>query len=251
MTNTVQMSLGNAAQIARLLSCYRQTREQFEHKKAPVMPVTLYIGNKNYSSWSLRGWLAMKKSGVDFEEVTIPLRQDDSKSRINAVSMGGQVPALHADGVPVFDSLAIAEWAAEQNKLLWPHHPDMRAQARSAVALMHSGFAALRAACPMNMKITNGPKPNDEAALADAARIDRLWCDWLDMSEGPWLFGNWSIADAFYAPIVSRFVTWSLPASTTAQAYIELTEAETCYSEWKSAGLAESWTIPDIDRLSA
>ncbi len=209
----------------------------------------IHIGNKNYSSWSMRGWLAVKKTGLAFEENIIPLRQPTSKAQILAVSPGEQVPALQLAGGTVSDSLAIAEWAAEQAPHLWPADPIRRAQARAATALMHSGFKDLRNVCPMNMKFEGCKTPVDDGALADAARIDKLWSGWLAASGGPFLFGDWSLADAFYAPVVSRFVTFSLPRSSVSQAYIEATVADPDYAEWRKDGLAETWTIPDVDAV--
>lgn len=209
--------------------------------------LTVYIGNKNYSSWSMRGWLPLAKAGLAFDEVVIPLRTDASKAQINAVSPGGQVPALHVDDLRLYESIAIAEWAAEQAPDLWPQDAALRARARAAAALMHAGFRDLRMQCPMNMKVRNAAAPTDEAALADAARIDRLWQDWLAASGGPFLFGAWSIADAFYAPVVSRFITFSLPRSDVSQAYMDRMEAEPAYARWQAEALTERQTMPDID----
>ena len=213
------------------------------------MTNTLYIGNKNYSSWSLRGWLPLKKAGVSFEESIIPLRQDDSQVRIRAVSEGWQVPVLKTDQGTIYDSLAISEWAAEQAPDLWPEDAQQRAAARSATALMHAGFRDLRMACPMNMKCIVSSPQEDKAALADAARINALWSRWLEVSGGPFLFGKWSIADAFYAPVVSRFVSWRLPVYDSGTRYIETMQADADYADWKSAGLAEKLIMVDIDKM--
>ncbi len=211
------------------------------------MKPTIYIGNKNYSSWSMRGWLPLKKAGIDFNEVVIPLDTPGFKEKISNVSPTRTVPALHAEGVEIGESLAIAEWVAEQAPDLWPRDPGARLEARSAAALMHSGFRNLRQACPMNMKFRDCKTP--EAALEDAAWVDKLWTQWLEKSGGPFLFGDWSIADAFYAPVVSRFVTYSLPRSATSQTYLDTMEAEPAFAQWKKVGLEEEWALPKWDDL--
>ena len=211
------------------------------------MTLKLYVGNRNYSSWSLRPWLVLEKSGLTYEDEVVPLDVPGYKQAILNVSPAGTVPVLHVEGAVIYESLAIAEWIAEQAPHLWPSDPITRAKARAAAALMHSGFFDLRAACPMNMRRRDGVRTTDEGALADAARIDGFWQDWLGVSGGPFLFGDWSIADAFYAPVVSRFVTYSLPRSDASQAYLDRTETDAAYAKWLSMANAETWKIAAAD----
>lgn len=214
------------------------------------MTLKLYVGNRNYSSWSLRPWLVLEKSGLTYEDEVIPLDVPGYKQAILNVSPAGTVPVLHVNGVAIYESLAIAEWIADQTSHLWPSDPIIRAKARAAAALMHSGFFDLRAACPMNMRRRDCACTTDEGALADAARIDAFWLDWLRASGGPFLFGDWSIADAFYAPVVSRFVTYSLPRSNASKAYIEAMEADPAYAKWVAMAKDESWKIASADAFS-
>ena len=217
--------------------------------------ITLFIGNKNYSSWSLRGWLAMKKAGLQFDEVVIPLRTPETKSTLLGYNPeGGQVPfvkvtdrAIRTKSYVIYDSLAIAEWSADQASHLWPSDLNERAEARAAVSLMHSGFKHLRRECPMNIKMVAASPCDNQLALEDAAQIDKLWQDWLSRSGGPFLFGDWSLADAFYAPVVTRFVSWRLPCSQASQSYIDHALGDPHMLVWKDAAERESWTFDDMD----
>ncbi|ACT58443.1 glutathione S-transferase family protein [Hirschia baltica] len=214
------------------------------------MNVKLYIGNKNYSSWSLRPWLCLKKAGIAFEEEIIPLDVPGFKEKILSVSSAGTVPILVVDGVVITESLAIAEWAAEQDPSLWPKDALTRAEARAAASLMHAGFSSLREYCPMNIRAKSSAAAND-AALADARKIEAFWTGWLNKyatDEKPFLFGEWSIADAFYAPVVARFETYHLPRSPLAQKYINAMKAEEAFSAWSVAAQAESWSIEETDK---
>lgn len=213
------------------------------------MSVKLYIGNKNYSSWSMRPWLCLKKSGVSFEEVIIPLFETGFKEKILSISVAGTVPILEIDGVAITESLAISEWAVEQNPQILPSDSVLRAQCRAAASLMHAGFIALRTHCPMNVR-GHSSKPVHKDALEDAARVDAFWCGWLEKNasaEKPFLFGDWSIADAFYAPVVSRFQTFNLPRSEKAQSYIDAIENDVHYQEWAQAAAKEEWRIESAD----
>ena len=213
------------------------------------MNVKLYIGNKNYSSWSMRPWLCLKKAGIEFEEVIIPLDVPGFKEKILSVSSAGTVPILEVDGTIVTESLAIAEWAAEQAPSLWPTDSLLRAEARAAASLMHAGFGDIREHWPMNIR-GKSAAPHNEAALADAAKIDAFWSGWLKKyasDEKPFLFGDWSIADAFYAPVVTRFQTYGSPRSDRAQKYIEAIEAEPTFKEWSEAAKVEEWKLLDTD----
>ncbi len=209
------------------------------------MSVKLYIGNKNYSSWSMRPWLCLKKAGIAFEEEVIPLDAPGFKEKILSISAAGTVPILVVDGVVVTESLAIAEWAAEQNSTLWPSDSLVRA----AASLMHAGFSELRKHCSMNIR-AKSTREVPASAMEDAARIDAFWNVWLEKyssPEKPFLFGEWSIADAFYAPVVTRFQTFSIPRSQRAQSYIEAMEAETNFKIWSQAAAKEEWKIEWAD----
>ncbi|WP_332814105.1 glutathione S-transferase family protein [Ramlibacter sp.] len=210
----------------------------------------LYIGSKNYSSWSMRPWVLMRQAGIPFEEVK--LRFDsfapDSqlKRSIAEVSPAGKVPVLVDDGFAIWDTMAIAEYLAEQfpDKSLWPGDKRARARARSVCAEMHSGFAALRGHCPMNVEASLpqvGPlgyrdKP---AVRADVDRIVAMWAELLRQHGGPMLFGEFSIADAFYAPICMRFRTYGMPVPPHAADYIGRVCALPGVKAWIDDALAE------------
>lgn len=218
---------------------------------APV----LYIGNKNYSSWSMRPWLALKWGGIDFEERVIALGGPGyGKSKIAevlAVSPSGRVPALEVDGATIWDSLAIAEWAAERAPSLWPADAQVRAVARSAAAEMHSGFAALRRDGSMNVRRRAGKRDWPDDTRADIARLEELWSALRTAygAGGPFLFGARSIADAFYAPVCTRLRTYDVAVGDTAQAYCTVVFADDAFQEWERGALAETWTIPQSDAL--
>jgi glutathione S-transferase len=213
------------------------------------MALTLVIGNKNYSSWSLRPWLAMKMAGVTFDELRIPLDQPDTKANIRRHSPTGKVPCLIDSGaagkLTVWDSLAICEYVNEAyaNGRLWPADRTARARARSAAAEMHSGFAALRT--HMSMDIRARKYERGAAALAredvaaDVARIRALWFDALAESGGPFLFGEFSIADAFFAPVVMRFVTYGVELAPGLAAYRDRIVGLTPMQQWIDDATAE------------
>lgn len=203
----------------------------------------LHIGNKRFSSWSLRAWLILRKAGIAFEENLILLNTPDTRKDVSAISPGASVPALSLrDGV-FWDSLAIAEWVAEQYPELWPAHEVRRAVARSAVAFMHSGLPALRAACPMDIARTPRAIALNDAARSDIAAVQALWNDVRSL-DGPWLFGAWSIADAFFTPVAVRFHTFDIPLHDRAQQYCDMLLADHDYLEWKTAALAEPYPSP-------
>jgi glutathione S-transferase len=180
---------------------------------------TLIIGNKNYSSWSFRPWIAMKVADIAFDEVVISLDAPDFKERVSKVSGTGKVPALDDDGVHVWESLAILEYLAEKfpEAGLWPSDPAARAHARAIAAEMHAGFVPLRRACPMNFWRPPKPRELDEAVVANVRRIDVMWTDCRTRfgGGGPFLFGSFGAADAMYAPVVSRFHTYLIDVSET------------------------------------
>jgi glutathione S-transferase len=210
----------------------------------------LYIGNKNYSSWSLRPWLALRQLGIPFEEVKLRLSFTEGtpfKLALAQLGAAGKVPALvEDDGFAVWDSLAIVEYAAERfpKAGLWPADARQRARARSLCAEMHSGFGALRGHCPMNIEASlpevGARLWEAEAPLrSDVARIERLWSEALQQSGGPFLFGAFSAADAFFAPVCTRLRTYALPTSAAAQAYIDRVHALPAMQEWIKDALAE------------
>jgi len=213
------------------------------------MTRTLVIGNKNYSSWSLRAWLALRLGRVDFEEVRIALDQPQTKSEILARSPSGKVPCLIDGPLVVWDSLAICETVNERcvAGTLWPADADARAQARAVSAEMHSGFAALRTHMPMDIR---AHRPERGATTlqrsdvaADVARIQSIWTDCLSRSSGPLLFGRFTIADAFYAPVVTRFRTYGVALAPVLSAYCDAVLALPAMREWVEAAQAETEVI--------
>jgi glutathione S-transferase len=217
----------------------------------------LYIGNKTYSSWSMRPWLALKWGAIAFEERQIPLGGPGyGRSKIPdilAVSPSGRVPVLHVDDMIIWDSLAICEWAAEQNPTLWPQEPAARAVARSAAAEMHAGFAALRGHYSMNLRRKAEPakQPAGENVLADIARIDALWSELRGRfgGAGACLFGQRSIADAMFTPVATRFRSYGVALSAPAQAYADALLADPDFQDWDAAAQQEPWFMPAVDSL--
>ena len=213
------------------------------------MALTLIIGNKNYSSWSFRPWIAMKVSGMAFDEVVISLDAPDFKPRVSKISGTGKVPALGDNGIRVWESLAILEYLAERFPAarLWPSDPAARAHARAISSEMHAGFVPLRRACPMNMwRPVKKLELNDEA-LANVKRIQAMWaeCRTRYGAGGPFLFGAFSAADAMYAPVVSRFHTYDVGVDKTARVYMDAMMALPAWAEWKTAALKESWVLAE------
>jgi glutathione S-transferase len=210
----------------------------------------LFIGNKNYSSWSMRAWVLMRQSGIEFDEVM--LRFDgfspDSqfKQRLAQLSPTGQVPVLVDGSIVVWDTLSIAEYLAETfpERKLWPQDVTHRAQARSVCAEMHAGFSALRSACPMNIEarlpevgaLALRDKPG---VRADLARIVHMWSELLQEHKGPMLFGRFSIADAYYAPVVMRLLTYQLPVPPEVAAYMNRVTQLEAVEAWVEAALLE------------
>ena len=214
----------------------------------------LVIANKNYSSWSMRPWVLMRQSGIPFEEVMLPFDDFEPasafKQGVRALSPAGKVPILVDGSLAVWDSLAIAETLAERfpDKHLWPADPAARARARSICAEMHAGFTGLRTHCPMNIEaslpeigaLVWRDKP---AVRTDLARIQAMWEQLLAQHGGPMLFGDFSIADAYYAPVCMRLRTYALPVSPTVQAYIDRVTALPSVAEWIAGALAEQWFV--------
>ena len=210
----------------------------------------LYIGNKNYSSWSMRPWVLMRQAGIAFDEVMLRFDaftpESKFKTALSRVSPAGRVPVLVDAGFAVWDTLAIAEYLAEKfpEKQLWPAGVHARARARSVCAEMHSGFSALRSHFPMNIEAQLpdvGPRVLAEApaALADLARINQLWDELLSQHGGPFLFGAFTIADATFAPVVMRLATYGLPVPATVAAYMARVKTAPGVAAWIDEALAE------------
>ena len=202
--------------------------------------VTLYIGNKNYSSWSLRGWLVLKESGLAFDEVLIPLDEPNTRTELLRLSPSGRVPALKHGGLTVWDSLAIGEYLAEicPHKQLWPGDPAQRAIARSISAEMHTGFAALRNHLPMNIRSSFPNRGVTPEVQSDINRITALWREQRRKAApdaGPFLFGHFTVTDAMFAPVVSRFRTYKIDLDELCQSYADALWALPSYKEWQEA----------------
>jgi glutathione S-transferase len=207
----------------------------------------LVIGNKNYSSWSFRPWIAMKVAGIAFEERVISLNDPDFKRAIASVSKNGKVPAIDDDGVHVWESLAILEHLAEKfpHAGLWPADAQARAHARAIAAEMHASFLALRRECPMNFWRPVTRRGLSAEALANAVHIDAMWSEYLARYGGPFLFGAFGAADAMYAPVVSRFHTYAVEVGERSRAYMDAVMALPAWREWKEAALKEPWVLPE------
>lgn len=206
----------------------------------------LHIGNKRYSSWSLRAWLVLRKAGIGFDEAMVPLSGPDLRQRLSALSPGHTVPVLEWEGGVFWDSLAIAEWAAEQAPGLWPQDLHQRAVARSAVAKMHSGFFALRDQCAMDLGRTPKAVGLRDGTRADIAAMQALWNDVASV-DGPFLFGAWSIADAFFTPVADRFRAYDIPLHASAQAYCDALLNDPDFLDWRAAALTETLSYATDD----
>jgi glutathione S-transferase len=206
---------------------------------------SLYIANRNYSSWSLRPWLLMRELGIPFEERLQVFAPGSNRAAFRRFSPSGTVPCL-IDGVQVvWDSLAITEYLAERHAGVWPSDPGARAWARCAAAEMHAGFGALRSLCSMNCGLRIRLAEQPAALTQDVARIEELWLDGLDRFGGPFLAGAaFSAVDAFFAPVAFRVQTYGLPLGETALAYAQRLLACPGMSAWYAAALAEPWREP-------
>ena len=213
---------------------------------------TLYIGNKNYSSWSLRAWLVLKQAGIVFDEVVIPLYRPESKSAILRHSPSGRVPCLRHGDTVVWDSLAIAEYVADlmPEARLWPADPAARALARGVSAEMHAGFVALRQNMPMNLRAAHPGQGMTPAVRDDVNRVTALWRDCRRRFAGakPFLFGDPTIADAMYAPVVARFATYAVVLDDAARDYVSLILGLPALQAWTEAAHQEPWIIPEFER---
>jgi glutathione S-transferase len=208
---------------------------------------TLYIANKNYSSWSMRPWLAMRVAGIDFEEVLVPFDEQAGNVAFRSFSPTGKVPVLRHGSVLVWESLAILDYLADlhPDKALWPERLPERAVARSICAEMHAGFSGLRSECPMNMRRPRRAIAISEKARRDVQRIETIWRDALRSSGGPFLFGAFTNADAMFAPVVNRLDVYDLTDDPDVRAYMDRIASLPAWREWAEAGRAEPWIVEE------
>jgi glutathione S-transferase len=216
-----------------------------------VTDLRLVLGNKNYSSWSMRGWLAARLTGAPFEETVIPLYQEDTARAKADMCPAGRVPVLYDRDVSIWDSLAIGEYLAEKfpDAGLWPADAAGRATARSVCSEMHSQFVDLRNELPMNIRASSEAIAPTKATRADIERVTELWqsCRTNFGTSGPFLFGAWCLADIFYAPVVMRLRTYRVMLDDHAEAYARAVLEHEHVREWMAAANAESWSIPRYD----
>jgi glutathione S-transferase len=207
----------------------------------------LIIGNKNYSSWSFRPWIALKVAGIPFEEEVLPIETPQFRARLDAVSGTGKVPTLIDGDIRVWESLAILEYLADKfpDKTLWPADPAARALARAISSEMHAGFVPLRQNCPMNMWRPVLKRDLGDDVKKNIARIDSMWsaCRKRYGQGGDFLFGTFGAADAMYAPVVSRFHTYAIDVSPPVRAYMDAVMALPAWAEWHAAAVREPWVL--------
>jgi glutathione S-transferase len=215
------------------------------------MALTLVIGNKNYSSWSFRPWIALRMAGIPFEEVVIPLYEPGSKERILSFSPAGKVPVLIDGDMRVWESLAIIDELAERfpQAQLWPKDPAARAHARAIAAEMHAGFAPLRRHCPMNMWRPVKARELPPDAAADVKRIGAIFTECRERfgRGGAFLFGAFGAADAMYAPVVSRLHTYDIAVGPVVEAYKQAMMALPAWTEWRAAARQETWVMANAE----
>jgi glutathione S-transferase len=212
------------------------------------MALKLIIGNKNYSSWSMRPWIAMKVAGIAFEETVVPLDTADFKAKVGAVSSSGKVPLLIDGDIVVWESLAILEYLAEKfpKAGLWPADATARAHARAIAHEMHGGFEAMRGHLAMNMWRPVKKRALNPEVEANIKRIEAMWTDCRARfgSGGSFLFGRFGAADAMYAPVVARFHTYAVGVSAGTRAYMDAVMALPAWREWHAAAVKEPWVLP-------
>ena len=208
--------------------------------------IILHVGSKHRSSWSLRPFLALAHAGLPFEAHTIWLDRPTTRAAIARVTPAGKVPALDHDGLVLWDSLAICEYVADLAPAakLWPDDRAARAMARVVSAEMHAGFAALRRDMPMDLLADLAGQGHTEAALADARRVTQIWTEQLAASGGPFLFGAFSIADAMFAPVTTRFTTYGVPMDDVSQRYVAAVQATPGFVRWRAEAVAELAAAP-------
>jgi glutathione S-transferase len=211
------------------------------------MALKLIIGNKNYSSWSMRPWIAMKVAGIDFEETLIPLYLPGSREQILKYSPAGKVPVLLDGDNAVWESLAILEYLAEKfpEASLWPVDATARSRARAVATEMHAGFVALRQHCTMNLWLPPKPRPQPPEVIDNVRRIEALWGDCRARfgRSGPFLFGGFGAADAMYAPVVARFHNYGLDVGEVSRAYMAAVMDLPAWREWRDAAFQERWVM--------
>ncbi|MGF1460021.1 MAG: glutathione S-transferase family protein [Leptolyngbyaceae cyanobacterium] len=215
------------------------------------MSLKLIIGNKNYSSWSLRAWLFMKRSQLEFEEVRLALFTAQWEAEIARYTPAGKVPVLIEDELAVWDSLAIMEYLRETrpDTVGWPEERTARAHARSIAMEMHSGFMAIREELPQNLRVCQQRSLDDFSshARAEIQRVEALWQDCFERYQGPWLCGDFSIADVMYAPVALRFVTYGIELNPVAQDFVTAVRNLEPIQSWCAAAAVEEETLPFID----
>ena len=213
---------------------------------------TLVIANKRYSSWSLRPWLAMVHFEVPFDEIVIPLKQESSSAEISKHSPAGKVPVLHHGDITVWESLAILDYLADAfyDRPCWPTDPHAKAHARTIAAEMHAGFGALRSAMPMDLAKTYPSRQWDDAVSKDVARVQDVWRDGRAQfgNNGDFLFGPFTIADAMYAPVVTRFKTYAIDMDEVSSAYADAILGLPAMQKWVAEAADEPWVIEEYNR---
>ena len=207
----------------------------------------LYIGNKNYSSWSFRPWLGLRVKDIPFEEVLVPFDMENGNPEFIKFSPTGKVPCLQDGDLTVPESLAILEYAAElfPEKALWPDDIGVRAHARAVSHEMHGGFGSLRNECPMNMRRKHEAIDVSDGVRKDVARIETIWAECLERYGGPFLFGEFTIADAMFAPVVNRLEIYQLSNSDSVKQYSVAMKSLPAWKEWDNAGRAEPWVVDE------
>lgn len=207
----------------------------------------LYVGNKNYSSWSMRPWVALKAAGIDFTDEVIPFDFPAGNLAIKAISESGTVPVLEHDGLRIWETLAIIEYAAElfPDKLVWPKDRKDRALARAYCSEMATGFRALRNAAPMNLRYPRKALEVGEDVKANITRIEEIWHTNIARSGGPFLFGAFTAADAYFAPVVARFDSYILSEHPVTMAYIEAVKTHPAWVAWATDAAKETWIVPE------
>ncbi|HEX3180898.1 MAG TPA: glutathione S-transferase family protein [Beijerinckiaceae bacterium] len=217
------------------------------------MALTLVLANKAYSSWSMRPWMVLKRFDIPFDEIVIPMNQPETHAEMLKHAPSGKCPSLHDGTISVWDSLAIIEYLAETYPTfpIWPRGTEARAYARSLSAEMHSGFMALRRECPMNIRRPRRAIKVSEDVRADVVRIDEAFADARTRfgAAGAFLFGDFSAADAMFAPVVNRFDTYDLPVSDTTRAYMAAMKALPAWQQWERDAFAEPWRIEHYEAI--
>ncbi|HKB58546.1 MAG TPA: glutathione S-transferase [Gallionellaceae bacterium] len=217
------------------------------------MRLELYIGNKNYSSWSLRAWLLLRHLGLNFTEHMVSVAARDYNPALKHIAGNARVPCLHEDGFQIWESLAIAEHLAERHPELWPADERARTRARCVSAEMHSGFAHLRRAMPFNLKYRLKGKPAAPEVQREIDRVVEIWTEartQFARDDGPYLFGRFSAADAMFAPIACRFHTYNVNLTPVAQAWCNALLAHPAMKEWYAAASRETETVPKMDAVA-